>query len=195
MWSEISWWEYWIVSGRGSDSWQAFSHRSSDFFTTLDYIMPRVKLEGDAKTAELAKVPTWTPQSGDNKPDSIFKKFTFKDFNNAFGFMTQVALVAEKVRFWETLRLLDSDACKTHGRWLFNSCAFCHRWITILSGSMFTIVWKSHYPLTTLLVWAPAISLWRPKSMKSQPTSNEAFTRLRKAVVYSTMLNELSGCR
>lgn len=59
--------------------------------------MPRVKLEGDAKTTELAKVPTWTSQSGDNKPDSIFKKFAFKDFVTAFGFMTQVALVAEKV--------------------------------------------------------------------------------------------------
>ena len=60
--------------------------------------MPRVKLEGEEKTAELAKVPTWTPQSGEGKPDSIFKKFAFKDFVTAFGFMTQVALVAEKVR-------------------------------------------------------------------------------------------------
>ena len=61
--------------------------------------MPRVKLEGEAKTAELAKVPSWSAQGGEGKPDSIFKKFAFKDFVTAFGFMTQVALVAEKVRY------------------------------------------------------------------------------------------------
>lgn len=60
--------------------------------------MPRVKLEGQAKADELAKIPSWAAQSAEGKPDSVFKKFAFKDFVTAFGFMTQVALVAEKVR-------------------------------------------------------------------------------------------------
>ena len=60
--------------------------------------MPRVKLEGDVLATEIANVPSWTYQTGDNKADSIFKKFAFKDFVTAFGFMTQVAILAEKVR-------------------------------------------------------------------------------------------------
>lgn len=71
-------------------AWQSFPHQRP-------ITMPRVKLEGDVRATELANVPSWTFQSGDNKPDSIFKKFSFKDFVTAFGFMSQVALVAEKV--------------------------------------------------------------------------------------------------
>ena len=52
------------------------------------------KLNAEARKAALAKLPGWTDVSG---RDAITRKFTFKDFNQAFGFMTRVALVAEKM--------------------------------------------------------------------------------------------------
>jgi 4a-hydroxytetrahydrobiopterin dehydratase len=51
------------------------------------------KLEGAARKAALAALPEW--REVDDR-DAITKKFVFKDFNQAFGFMTRVALVAEK---------------------------------------------------------------------------------------------------
>jgi 4a-hydroxytetrahydrobiopterin dehydratase len=38
--------------------------------------------------------PGWAPVDG---RDAIRKRFVFKDFNEAFGFMSRVALVAEKM--------------------------------------------------------------------------------------------------
>lgn len=52
-----------------------------------------VKLTGDARKAALAGIPGWTELM---ERDAIFRKFVFKDFNEAFGFMTRVALIAEK---------------------------------------------------------------------------------------------------
>ena len=52
------------------------------------------KLEGTARKAALAGLPEWRESDG---RDAITKKFVFKDFNQAFGFMTRVALVAEKM--------------------------------------------------------------------------------------------------
>jgi 4a-hydroxytetrahydrobiopterin dehydratase len=52
------------------------------------------KLVGDARKAALAKLAGWTEVDG---RDAIAKKFVFKDFNQAFGFMTRAALVAEKM--------------------------------------------------------------------------------------------------
>jgi 4a-hydroxytetrahydrobiopterin dehydratase len=52
------------------------------------------KLSGDARKAALAKLKGWSEAQG---RDAIAKKFVFKDFNEAFGFMTRVALVAEKL--------------------------------------------------------------------------------------------------
>ena len=52
------------------------------------------KLSGEARNAALAKLSGWTEVSG---RDAIAKKFTFKDFNEAFGFMSRAALVAEKM--------------------------------------------------------------------------------------------------
>ena len=52
------------------------------------------KLTGDARKTALARLSGWSEVSG---RDAIAKKFTFKDFNQAFGFMTRVALVAEKM--------------------------------------------------------------------------------------------------
>jgi 4a-hydroxytetrahydrobiopterin dehydratase len=52
------------------------------------------KLSADARKAALAKLPGWSEAAG---RDAIARKFVFKDFNQAFGFMTRVALVAEKM--------------------------------------------------------------------------------------------------
>jgi 4a-hydroxytetrahydrobiopterin dehydratase len=52
------------------------------------------KLEGAARQAALGRVAGWTEVQG---RDAITRKFAFKDFNEAFGFMTRVALVAEKM--------------------------------------------------------------------------------------------------
>jgi 4a-hydroxytetrahydrobiopterin dehydratase len=52
------------------------------------------KLTADARKAALAKLAGWSEVSG---RDAITRKFVFKDFNQAFGFMTRAALVAEKM--------------------------------------------------------------------------------------------------
>ena len=52
------------------------------------------KLSGDARKAALAKLSSWSEVAG---RDAITKKFTFKDFSEAFGFMTRAALIAEKM--------------------------------------------------------------------------------------------------
>ena len=52
------------------------------------------KLTGDIRKAALAKLPGWSEVKD---RDAITKTFTFRDFNEAFGFMTRAALVAEKL--------------------------------------------------------------------------------------------------
>ena len=52
------------------------------------------KLDAGARKAALGKLNGWSEVSG---RDAISKKFVFKDFNAAFGFMTRAALVAEKM--------------------------------------------------------------------------------------------------
>ena len=52
------------------------------------------KLTGTARTAALGKLTGWSEVAG---RDAITKKFSFKDFNEAFGFMTRAALIAEKL--------------------------------------------------------------------------------------------------
>ena len=52
------------------------------------------KLEGAARKTALAALPEWREVDG---RDAIARKFVFKDFNQAFGFMTRAALVAEKM--------------------------------------------------------------------------------------------------
>src|SRR3974390_2540148 len=47
---------------------------------------------GERKSA-LAALPGWTEVGG---REAIAKTFVFKDFNEAFGFMSRAALVAEK---------------------------------------------------------------------------------------------------
>ena len=51
------------------------------------------RLSGEAKKAALAELAGWKEVSG---RDAIERTFTFKDFNEAFGFMSRAALVAEK---------------------------------------------------------------------------------------------------
>lgn len=52
------------------------------------------KLAGQARQAALARLKGWSEASG---RDGITKKFVFADFNQAFGFMTRAALMAEKL--------------------------------------------------------------------------------------------------
>jgi 4a-hydroxytetrahydrobiopterin dehydratase len=52
------------------------------------------KLTADVRKAALARLPTWREVKD---RDAIAKTFTFRDFNEAFGFMTRAALVAEKL--------------------------------------------------------------------------------------------------
>jgi 4a-hydroxytetrahydrobiopterin dehydratase len=52
------------------------------------------KLSGDARKSALAGLKGWSEVTG---RDAITKKFVFKDFNQAFGFMSRAALVAEKM--------------------------------------------------------------------------------------------------
>jgi len=51
------------------------------------------KLGDSALEVELSALPGW---SHDAERGAIRKRFTFRDFNEAFGFMTRVALEAEK---------------------------------------------------------------------------------------------------
>src|SRR6516164_5371598 len=52
------------------------------------------RLSADARKQALGGLPGWTETPG---REAIGKTFTFKDFNEAFGFMTRAALVAEKM--------------------------------------------------------------------------------------------------
>ncbi len=51
------------------------------------------KLGADARRKFFEDFPGWTPVEG---RDAARKSFKFADFNEAFGFMTRVALAAEK---------------------------------------------------------------------------------------------------
>ena len=52
------------------------------------------KLGPEARKSALVRLSGWSDVAG---RDAIAKTFTFKDFNQAFGFMTRAALVAEKM--------------------------------------------------------------------------------------------------
>jgi 4a-hydroxytetrahydrobiopterin dehydratase len=51
------------------------------------------RLSAEARTAALQGLSGWSEVAG---REAISRSFTFKDFNEAFGFMSRVALVAEK---------------------------------------------------------------------------------------------------
>jgi 4a-hydroxytetrahydrobiopterin dehydratase len=52
------------------------------------------KLDGTPRKNALAALKEWREAPG---RDAITKKFVFKDFNQAFGFMSRAALMAEKM--------------------------------------------------------------------------------------------------
>ena len=52
------------------------------------------KLDADARRNALAKLAGWSEVQS---RDAITRKFVFKDFNEAFGFMARAALIAEKM--------------------------------------------------------------------------------------------------
>jgi 4a-hydroxytetrahydrobiopterin dehydratase len=52
------------------------------------------KLSGEARAEALAKLSGWREVKD---RDAITKRFQFKDFNEAFGFMARAALMAEKL--------------------------------------------------------------------------------------------------
>src|SRR5690606_26326502 len=54
----------------------------------------REKLSGEARKSALARLPGWDEVEG---RDAIAKKFIFRNFNEAFGFMSRAALMAEKL--------------------------------------------------------------------------------------------------
>jgi 4a-hydroxytetrahydrobiopterin dehydratase len=54
----------------------------------------REKLTGEPRKAALAKLSGWNEVEG---RDAIAKKFVFRNFNEAFGFMSRAALMAEKL--------------------------------------------------------------------------------------------------
>jgi 4a-hydroxytetrahydrobiopterin dehydratase len=51
------------------------------------------RLSAEARKLALLGLPGWSEVAG---REAITRTFTFKDFNEAFGFMARVALVAEK---------------------------------------------------------------------------------------------------
>ena len=51
------------------------------------------RLSAEARTAALKNLPGWADVTG---REAIARTFVFKDFNEAFGFMSRAALVAEK---------------------------------------------------------------------------------------------------
>ena len=54
--------------------------------------MGATKLSTQEISAELAKLPGWSVEDG-----KLRRVFEFRDFTQAFGFMSQVALAAEKM--------------------------------------------------------------------------------------------------
>jgi len=51
------------------------------------------RLSAEARKSALKQLPGWAEAPG---REAIARTFTFKDFNEAFGFMSRAALVAEK---------------------------------------------------------------------------------------------------
>ena len=52
------------------------------------------KLNAEARSAIARRLPSWSLVEG---RDAIARTFTFKDFSEAFGFMTRAALAAERM--------------------------------------------------------------------------------------------------
>lgn len=62
--------------------------RGGSHVPRAELLQPRERAEG------LAGLSDWAPVDG---RDAIARTFTFRDFSQAFGFMTRVAMAAEKL--------------------------------------------------------------------------------------------------
>src|SRR6201987_1572811 len=51
------------------------------------------RMSAEARKWALSRLPGWADTTG---PAAVARTFIFKDFNEAFGFMSRAALVAEK---------------------------------------------------------------------------------------------------
>ena len=74
----------------------------------------REKLTSTKRTQALSRVPAWNEVAGH---DAIIRKFTFKNFNEAFGFMTRAALVAEQMNHhpeWSNVWRIVEVTLSTH---------------------------------------------------------------------------------
>lgn len=72
------------------------------------------RLSAEARKQALDGIPGWTEVPG---RDAIGTTFVFKDFNEAFGFMTRAALVAEKMDHhpeWRNVYKTVEVALSTH---------------------------------------------------------------------------------
>jgi len=72
------------------------------------------RLSPEARKQALGSLPGWSEVQG---RDAIGKTFVFKDFNEAFGFMTRAALVAEKMDHhpeWRNVYKTVEVALSTH---------------------------------------------------------------------------------
>eukprot|EP00123_Amoebidium_parasiticum_P007728 comp18323_c0_seq1/m.19397 comp18323_c0_seq1/g.19397 ORF comp18323_c0_seq1/g.19397 comp18323_c0_seq1/m.19397 type:complete len:120 (-) comp18323_c0_seq1:601-960(-) len=56
--------------------------------------MAITKLPAESRSSSIAALKGWTEVQG---RDAIYKEINFTDFNQAFGFMTRVALLADKM--------------------------------------------------------------------------------------------------
>jgi 4a-hydroxytetrahydrobiopterin dehydratase len=70
------------------------AHGGRDRANLLRGDLPMAKLQGEARKQALAQIKEWREVPG---RDAIARKFVFKNFNQAFGFMARVALTAEKM--------------------------------------------------------------------------------------------------
>ena len=72
------------------------------------------RLTGEARKQALAALNGWRESEG---RDAIAKTFVFRDFNEAFGFMTRVAMLAEKMDHhpeWSNVYKTVSATLTTH---------------------------------------------------------------------------------
>ena len=67
------------------------------------------RLTGTERAALLTALPAWTLNTS---PESLHREFRFRDFNEAWGFMNRVALLAEQQdhhpdwsNVWNTVRI------------------------------------------------------------------------------------------
>ncbi len=75
-------------------AWHDRVTRSGEGFERCSWRMRQTKLDPSSRTKALADLPLWTY---DAERDALTRHFKFKDFSAAFGFMTRVALAAEKM--------------------------------------------------------------------------------------------------